>query len=225
MKIATYFALAFPLMAIEAEEIFIRAPDGALLVQEVNPTESFLAVIEQMRNNFGVGGEFLLDFMTISSENSFQKGSKSLYRNYFAAISPSEKEDIRYIVNTLGLANLSKVAKAKSSLERAGKRVDHIHPLQFLTCIFTDEKMKVAIHALQSRSWLWGEFYGGLKNSLEEEFNRNSMPPEIIAHFADQVGVPVTLIYQAIMEKQWSQLLNILINVIPRSGDAGRYNI
>lgn len=222
--ISCLFALCFS-FAIEAEEILVRLSDGSLHVKEIDPTESFLGVIEEFRKDFQSNGEFLLDFMAVNSEKNFQKASKIVLRNYFAAITPSEKEDIRYIINTLGLANLTKVAKAKSSLERAGKRVDHIHPLRFLTCIFTDEKMKVAIHALQSRSWLWGEFYGGIKKSLDEEFDRNSMTPEIIVHFADQVKVPLTPIYQSITEKQWAQLIATLINMIPRSGNIDRYNL
>jgi hypothetical protein len=156
-------------------------------------------------------------------------GSESFYlaavlvRDYYVPLTPENQKDIGYIVNTLGMASLGKIGKAKSSLKKAGDRIDHIHPLRFLMRIFTDEEMKVSIHAMQSRGWVWDEFYGGLKKSLEEESFRGNMRVEMIADFSIQVGLPFDMIYPVTAERHWKQLIDLLVQNIPRSTQKNRY--
>jgi hypothetical protein len=147
----------------------------------------------------------------------------SIFRNYKAQITASEKKDISYVVNMLGIGSLSKIAQSKSLLKSAGKRIDHIHPLRFLQCIFSDEKMTASMHAMQGRSWIWKEFIEGLDASLNEESARDNLLPEQIADFAANLKVQGDRIIPTINAKLWNKFISILIDIIPRNIDANKY--
>ena len=223
MKSLTLLPLFLIFMPISAQEIVVRSPEGCLIVAQIDPGTSFNQVIEHFQEKFGEKEEFLLDFAL--SSNPAQKGLTSSGRDYNLGVSSDDKKDISMIVNTLGLGSLIKIAKSKSALKRAGKRIDPIHPLQFLACVFSDDSMKVAVHAMRNRGWIWGEFFGGLKESLEEEFQRHNLRQEQIADFSLQLNISSDLITPVIQERRWSDFISILIDTIPRNEDSGRYDM
>lgn len=223
MRLITYLCCCLLFQCLIGDEIVVRSPEGESHVIEVKPEDTFLFVVQEMRNCFGGHEEFLLDFMMTPVALSQEKAA-SVLRNYQIPVTLSEKKDISYIVNTLGMSSLTKIAKLKSHLKKAGKRIDHVHPLRFLMCIFTDEPMKASMQSIQNRSWVWGEFMSGLKTSLEEESVRDNLKLEFLYDFAAQLGVGVEVIYPPIFHHQWNDLVRTLINVIPRSTDSNRYD-
>lgn len=221
-----FFICAIAPIYLPAQDIVVRTPCGDHLVIDVQPGDSFLGTIEVLQSAFDSGNEFLLDFMGIFPEVSAKKGSAVVaFRNYLAPLTTDERKDIGYIVSTLGMSSLVKIAKSESSLKKAGKRIDHVHPLQFLGCVFTDENLKASIHAMEGRSWVWSEFVSGLKDSLECESNRDNMKLEFISDFAGKVGIHLDIILPAISAHQWSELIGLLITHIPRNSDNGRYDM
>jgi hypothetical protein len=168
---------------------------------------------------------YTIDLQATCNTIAEKKSTSATFRNYYYPLSSNEKKDISFIVNTLGMSSLSKINKQKSALKSAGKRIDHIHPLRFLLTIFTDEQLKASIHALKDRSWMWTEFFSGLKDSLEAELNDDNMQMDIIQDFASQVGIQPDQITPLISQHQWNQLISTLINQIPRNANAGRYDM
>jgi len=150
------------------------------------------------------------------------KSAISYQKNYNALPTESEKKDIAYVVNTLGMASLIKIASETSKVEKAGKRIDNVHPLRFLECIFTDEQMKASMQAMRSRGWIWDKFSGGLKDALDTEYKKNNLA-QFINDFSSRVGINLQLIYPSVTTQQWSSFIDILITVIPRNSDANRY--
>jgi hypothetical protein len=150
--------------------------------------------------------------------------AKGLVRNYNATLQPHEKKEIGHIVETLGNSSLVSLAKAKSSLERSGKQVDHVHPLQFLSYIFTTEKLKASIHNMRNRSWVWGKFFKGLKSGLEDEYALGNLLP-YVKDFSQRVGVDVRIIYPLVEGKHWKEFVDALLAGIPRSENSGRYDM
>ena len=53
------------------------------------------------------------------------------------------------------------INRNKDYLKKIGDQVQHVHPLRFLMCIFTDEKMKASVAALKCRTfgWIWKGFF------------------------------------------------------------------
>lgn len=136
-----------------------------------------------------------------------------------------DRDNVFFIVSTLGNKSLAKVWKSKSSLKKAGEKIEHLHPLRFLEIVFTNEELKAAMHNLKNRDLMWGEFKGGLYGSLAEEFQRGNLTEEQIYDFAGNIGVDISLFYNAIQQKDWDDMLTILIKNVPREGNPGRYDM
>ena len=153
------------------------------------------------------------------------KDGSSGWRDYYAEITPIEKEFIAFIVSTLGNKSLTKIWKEKSSLKKAGDKIDHIHPLKFLSVIFSDEQLKVAIANLKESRWVWNEFKSGLYSTLTEELANENISEEHILDFADQLDIDVALITPSITQADWDEFFSVLIKNVPREGNPDRYDM
>ncbi|MDR3624195.1 MAG: hypothetical protein P4L16_03525 [Chlamydiales bacterium] len=166
-----------------------------------------------------------VDFVANSKSVMVQQHPVDVQRDYNQEVSVAEKNDITFIVTTLANATLTKIWRSKSALERAGDRIDHIHPLKFLMALFTDERLKVGLHVIKTRGWVWKDFFAGIRDSLSDENRLCNMPLDYIQDFASRVGIDVSLIFQPIQDGRWSDFVDILIKYIPRSEDGRRYDI
>lgn len=148
------------------------------------------------------------------------------FRDYNIPLSSANVKDISYIVTTLGSASLIKAMKSQSSMKKAGERVENVHPLNFLLCIFSSEELTAALSSIKEKSWAWKEFFGGLKKSLSDESKRNNMKPEFIQSFANALGIDAAAITPAIQQGRWDDFVNILISLKPRTNNnQNRYNV
>lgn len=226
MNLLPYLLAALSsVLPLSGQEVIILSPDGQPIVIEVDQNDRFLDTVDMLRNYFATDSEYLVDFKTPSASVGKAIGAKIAPRNYNAKPTSKEMEDIRYIMTTLGMGSLIKIAKESSSLKKAGKRVEHIHPLKFLQIVFSNEEYKACMHALVGRTWVWSEFWDGMRDSFETESNRDNMKPEIIYDFSSKVGINPDSITPSINKKQWNQLIDILIAKIPRNINAGRYEM
>lgn len=226
--------------SLAGEEIIFRTPSGDLSVLEIDSGRSFAEVMHQIKTEIDIdalyaadyskdssqaSNEFLVDFMAVShAETKHAASTKGGGRDYSASLQPHDKQQISYIVETLGNSSLVSIAKAKSSLERSGREVEHVHPLQFLNYVFSTEKLKAAVHNIRSRSWVWGKFFKGLRISLEEESNRQNLLP-YLKDFCKCTGADLKKMYPLAEKKDWKQFVETLLSEIPRSGNSGRYDM
>jgi glycyl-tRNA synthetase beta subunit len=151
--------------------------------------------------------------------------SKEPPRDYYAHVSTEEKADIAYIVRTLANTSLIKILNHKSSLESAGQRVEHLHPLRFLQVIFTDEELKACMLNLQGKSWVWSDFLEGITSSLTKEAAADNLKQEHIKDFAKRVNIDVKLINPPLKKRDWEKFVDILIENVPREGNPDRYDM
>lgn len=225
MRSLAYLLLTLAVIPLDAREIIVRSPQGEPIIVDIRSEESFVETLEVLENTFGVKDEFVIDFQRTAFAKAESRKAAEPIRNYYVAMTAKEKEDLSFIINTLGSGDLIKVAKNRSKLKKAGDRIDHLHPLRFLMGIFTDEQMKVSMTVIDGKFMVWDGFLGGLEPSCETETNRNNMTPEMVADFAKQVGVDFNLIYPAIANRQWVELVHILMAHVPRKGNGGGINI
>lgn len=150
---------------------------------------------------------------------------KAPLRNYSIPVSAADRNDIRYIVITLAKGSWTELLRQKSSLERAGDRVDPVHPLRFLMTIFTDEEMKAGVHSIRERKKIWKNFSEGLFGSLEVESNRNNLQMPMLQDFANTLRIDLGAILPAIQQHNWTALFDQLLILLPRSGNPGRYDM
>jgi hypothetical protein len=153
------------------------------------------------------------------------KAANTELRDYSLEVSPQEKDKIAYIVTTLGNESWAKICKEMGSLNRAGDKIVHVHPLRFLETIFTNEELKAAIANIKESKLLWGKFKKGLYGSLKDETKNKNMKREFILEFAQRVNIDPELIIPSIKQSRWDDLLTILIKNVPRSGNSNRYDM
>ncbi len=120
------------------------------------------------------------------------------------------------------MSSLVKIAKDRSSIKKAGDRLESLHPFHFLSTIFTDEEMKSSIHAMKSRGWIWSDFFEGINTSMSEEERNNNILP-FVDDFAAHVGIDPSLILPSLQSGNYKAFVNILLDKIPRSKNSGRY--
>lgn len=237
-----------------SREIEVRTSSGESFLMDVTHEDSALNFLEQIQglisynspiSNMVVEGKVLslndakdkgienpqkvfLEFSMADDVNAnfaFRsiKGAKA--RSYNTPVSEKEKEIISYIVTTLANKPLHKIWGLKSTLESKGDKVDHVHPLRFLMCIYTDEELKVGMDNIMDRGWVWGDFMKGLSESLNDEMKNNNMEEGNIRDFANTVKINFDLINPLIQGKRWEDFVRTLSKYIPRQGNHNRYNM
>lgn len=145
-------------------------------------------------------------------------------RVYEDGVSAKEAEDIVYILKSLANMSLAKLKGEESSLKKAGDRIDHVHPLQFLILAFTNEELKVCLRNLEGRSWVWKDFIKGITESLAQEYGRDNLMP-YLDDFAAQLKVDTKLLMPNINNGRWEKFVTLLISIIPRAPGSDRYNM
>ncbi len=170
----------------------------------------------------------MIELTLIVSNNEVFVSSKNdnVSRNYNASVNSQEKKDITYILTKMARDNYATLWGAESSLKKAGDRIRHLHPFKFLEAIFTDEELKASAHAIRDRAIkkVWKEFVKGNASTLEQESARHNVQP-YVQNFAQTVKIDPNLITPLIQAKRWEDLLNALIDHIPRGNDPNRYNM
>jgi hypothetical protein len=214
----------------DGHAVYVNTEDGETFIMDVDPRESIgelqdkvVAITPKKRAGMlieipaegktGMG----LDARTLG-------GFLGHPRNYSVEVTPEEKADIRFIVNTLANKSLISIALVKGELESAGDRIDHLHPLRFLMTIFTDEEMKAGVRNIRGKGWMWNHFIGGVKESLATETRIGNVRAEQIHNFSQIVKINPNLIIPALSQQKWEEFVDLLITHIPRSGDHDRYD-
>ena len=146
-------------------------------------------------------------------------------RNYATQVTAEQKNDITYILTTLAKSSLTNLATVKSSLKKAGDRIDPIYPFRFLGVVFTDDTLKASVSAIRSRSWVWDQFFDGLHRSLKEESQRNNLTETQVNEFAALTQIPAATIQSMVNNQRWKELINFLIDTVPRAGNPNFYDM
>lgn len=243
MKQACLFALLIFTFNAGAQEILVCSVQGSSYLMEIDAEESFVEVVDRIEDllsresaamgdhslwsSDSFGPSFHMQVLAANNNNDFQNAKKSTSkpRNYHTSVTKEEKKNIAYLVTNLGNKSLVAILGMKSSLEKAGDRVNHVHPLRFLMCIFTDNELKAGFANVRNRSTLWKDFFGGLRDSLEEESLRGNVQPSFVQHFASKVGIDPNLIMGLIEERRWADFVDTLITQLPRDGNPTRYDM
>ncbi len=226
------FFMSLTLSQLMAKEIVVTPPSGESFVMDVEPHESFFKVFEQIQSHLveyddvqeNENNELSLSY-SIGVPGIFANKSRQRSpRNYGVPVSSTEKENIRFIIRSLAKHNWAQLAKEEPSLKRTGDKINHVHPFRFLQCVFTDEELKAGLFVIRNKSLVWGEYYDGLKKSLNDESDLNNLI-QFTPDFANNVGINVHAILPYVQTRQWSALIDTLINSIPRTGNPDRYDM
>jgi len=163
--------------------------------------------------------------LVVTHAGIFAKAKRDRTRNYETPVTREERNKIAFIVKTLGFDSVVSVGKEKSSLESAGKKIEHLHPFCFLKVVFQDEELKAGIAAIRDRiSWIKNGFFDGIYGSLKDEAELGNLEPHI-ADFSKKLKVDESTVRSYIEKKKWKEFVSYLIDKIPREKDPKRYNM
>lgn len=223
---------------VNAEHVVVESSSGETYVLHVDPQDCFLDVVESIQACYAAqdplaeenGGEEQIHTFKVRmlsrgvSAEQLAKKVRAVARSYAAGATASESADIGYIVKTLANSSLPKIKSAESSLKKAGDRIDPVHPLQFLACIFTNEELKVCVRNLQGRAWVWKDFLSGITETLAQEDARGNVLP-YLQDFATRIKIDANILLPILQAGKWERFVNTLIEIVPREGGTDRYNI
>lgn len=215
------FAFACVLLSslfLNGEQLIVYPDEGEPFIIEIAPEDSVSELFAQIGQNTSYAS-------FVNLPPNLSKSASITQRDYLQPVTKDEKNDISFIVNTLGMASVTKIAKNKSSLKNAGNRVNNVHPLRFLQTVFQDERMKASMQALIKRSLMWDEFISGLKKSLQEEMTKDNLKVEYVQDFAVSLNLSFDQLYPYIQQERWEPFVKALIQLMPRNDDADRYDM
>ena len=195
--------------------------------QEMSWRELIMLVEQELEESQSYGGSENEVRLLLKDGGSMQVICKKLRatpRSYEDGVTAKEAEDIGYILKSLANSSLAKLKGDESSLKKAGDRIDHVHPLQFLLVGFKNEELKVCLRNLVGRSWVWKDFLKGLTESLAQEYGRDNLMP-YLDDFASQLEIDPKVLMPNINNGRWEKFVTQLISIIPRAAGSDRYNM
>jgi hypothetical protein len=218
-----------------SQEFTVISPSGEAIVMEIDSAEPFTEAIDRMANTIESLQEANVlkpeSIICVNYSRNAKKGMVSITnsptRDYTKPLSTNERADITFIISNVGNSSLITLAKIKKDIKEAGNRVDHVHPLRFLECIFVDEALKVAVNKIPGRiGWVSDPFFDGLYTSLSEEAAKDNIKEEFIQDFATTVGLSdPNIILPSIKSHNWPELFHLLVKNLPRKGKPDRYDM
>ena len=228
----------------DAFQAVLEDMNGDFYSVYIDPNTPFKDLVSEIQNTFSVcynelseelsGGqameigwrlslpEYQIGIQQIKKESQAEKSS---YRDYYKQLEEPDMKDIHFIVSTLGnITNPLKIASKEKALKTAGGNIDSVHPLIFLTYVFTNEELKVAMHKMEGKFLVWGNFIDGLAASLKQEKEKGNLMP-FVSDFARNVQIDSKLITEHLEKGRWKEFVKVLIHNIPRKGETDRYKI
>lgn len=238
LNILVSIALSSTLIAnnIPVNEVMIKTPIGEKFTIDIAPDDSFMNVLETIGScfenpdTFVLEGsnlkQFTMDIFVADSKISkvVAKQPKNMPRNYWVPVSAAEKEDVAFILKTLSTNSWIKILKQKKALEKAGERVDHLHPFKWLLCIFGNEELNSCVHNIYGKAFVWKEFLLGTTTSLSQEASLGNLKREYIIDFAAKLNIQPDILYPSLNSHQWEKFVDELIKHVPKQNGSDRYS-
>jgi|GEM_PF-2884299 len=204
--LAILLATAFPM---DAKEYYFKAPNGQKKTLDVCDGESFKEVIERV-------GWFNFSVRSVTEEHE---------RNYQIPATAKQADMITYVITTMGFKGYGTLFKEREKLKATKKPLINLHPFRFLEVIFTGEETIAAMPNIKDKRFVWPEFKNGLYPSLTEEAQKGNLKIDDVKDFAHNVKVDPKVIIPAIKAKDWDQLVELLIENVPRKGNPNRLDM
>lgn len=224
-------ALSSTISLVQATALVVNTSSGDAYYLDVQPEDSFQGIINALQSlESHEQSDTLLISMTIKEDRIEAKtkpkppAAPSAPRDYYA-LSSKDKENITYLLTTLGFQPILKINSKKSSLTKVGAQVDHVHPLRFFYFVFTNDELIASIHNIRGRSWLWKDFIGPLHDSLSKENSLGNITQAQIIDLAAAVKIDPNLIIAPSQSQDWTGFVESLLKNVQRSGDAKRYDM
>jgi hypothetical protein len=125
---------------------------------------------------------------------------------YQLPITEKEKRIINVILTTMAEKNILQLAFVKRSMEKKGKKIEHIHPLRFIGHILSNSELRSCLRSIKKSSFKWDAFVDGFSRRMREEFSNNNLYVHVPG-FCQQIGSNQDTVTRLIQRKDWEGLI------------------
>ena len=137
--------------------------------------------------------------------------------DYFNEMTDAEREDIAFIVTTLAEKSVFSLPFQRKKLQAAGDRLGRVHPMRQLLHTFTTPELRKAIHKVHGRSFIWGQYWEEMTESLEARLEGGQTPKKVMTHFAQALKADTQVITTSVESRNWDLFLKELLNSQPNT--------
>jgi hypothetical protein len=104
---------------------------------------------------------------------------------YQLPLTEREQRQIAELMKTIGEKNIWGLLFRKREVEKMGKKVNHVHPMRFISHILGDPKLRKHLKEVKNSSFKWDHFIDGFAKRMKEETHKQNVTPYIpgMAHY------------------------------------------
>jgi hypothetical protein len=125
---------------------------------------------------------------------------------YQLPITEKEKRMIRVIITTIAEKNILQLAFVKRSVEKKGKKIEHIHPMRFMGYILSSSELRTCLRTIKKSTFKWDAFIDGFSRRMKEEYSNNNLYI-YVPGFCQQIGGNQEVVTRYIQKKDWEGLV------------------
>jgi len=128
------------------------------------------------------------------------------------ACSEIDKQKITRLITTMAEnGKLALLLKYQRELRQIGREIDHVHPLKFLSTVFSNPTLKVYMKEIYHDYFKWTNFMDGLGNGLTSQAKQGKVGP-YINEFAKEVGAQPDALQGYVQSMDWENMVVFLMN-------------
>ncbi len=139
-----------------------------------------------------------------------KRASGSQESFYQLPLTDKEMRFIKLIISTMADKNILQLAFEKHSLEKKGKKINHVHPLRFIGYILSTSSLKNNLKTIKKSSFKWDAFIDGFSKRMKEEMSKDNVYQHITG-FAELVGSTPEHVTKFIDKKDYVGLVKSLL--------------
>ena len=123
-----------------------------------------------------------------------------------------DKQKIARLITVMGEnGKLVLWAKYQKELRQIGREIDHVHPLKFLSTIFSNPALKNYMKEIYHDYFKWTNFMDGLGNGLTAQAKQGKIAP-FLNDFAKEVGAQPESLRGYVESLDWENMILFLMN-------------
>lgn len=102
-------------------------------------------------------------------------------------IDPVDQNNITKLITRLGHWGVGRLLWNVKEMNRLGDRIRHVHPLCFLSYIYSQPQLATCMKSINSNYFKKKEFISGLSQKMEFEADRDNLLP-YVKNFSEKIG-------------------------------------
>ena len=129
---------------------------------------------------------------------------------YHGAIPKEEAGAVSEIIVVMSESNLLSLAGKRKYLLKVGKKIEHLHPLDFLKVVAVSKPLLDHLKNIQKSSVKWRAFVSGISKGFDEVSNKEKFGEEITV-FADGLKFSKEDLLKITEKKDWDSFVKFVL--------------